>query len=120
MGTELAMMTGVNQDDLLDRQLREAAPYIDDAGFTARVLQKLPPPKPRRESQRAVILIGFTLVASLLAYVVSDSGRFVAVAIERLSILPMLWVFALALATGVLMTAAGLAAALSKSGELQS
>ena len=114
------MMNGVNQEDLLDRQLREAALYIDDAGFTARVLRKLPPPSPRRESQRAIIMIGITLLASLLAYIISDSGRFIAVALERLSILPMLWVFALALTTGVLMTAAGLAAALNKSGELQS
>ena len=113
-------MNDVNQEDLLDRQLREAAPYIDDAGFTARVLQKLPPPQPRRESLRAFIIVGFTLLASLLAYVASDGGRFVAVGLERLSILPMLWVFALALATGVLMTAAGLAAAVNKSGELQS
>jgi len=29
-------------DDTLDRQLREAAPYIDDEGFTARVMAKLP------------------------------------------------------------------------------
>jgi len=113
------MMNDMNQEDLLDRQLREAAPYIDDAGFTARVLQKLPPPQPRRESLRAFIIVGITLLASLLAYVVSDSGRFVAVGLERLSILPILWIFALALATGVLMTAAGLAAALSKTGEPQ-
>ena len=109
-----------NREDWLDRQLREAAPYIDDAGFTARVLQKLPSRRSRRESQRAVIMIGITLLASLLAYVVSDSGRFVAVALERMSILPMLWVFAIALATGILVTAGGLAAALNKSGELQS
>ena len=114
------MMNDMNQEDLLDRQLREAAPYIDDAGFTARVLQKLPPPQPRRESLRAFIIVGITLLASLLAYVASDGGRFVAVGLERLSTLPMLWVFALALATGVLMTAAGLAAAVNKSGELQS
>jgi hypothetical protein len=31
-----------NREDWLDQQLREAAPYIDDDGFTARVLQKLP------------------------------------------------------------------------------
>ena len=37
-------MKQVNQEDWLDRELREAAPYIDDEGFTARVLQQLPPP----------------------------------------------------------------------------
>ena len=30
------------QEDWLDRRLREEMPYIDDAGFTARVVQKLP------------------------------------------------------------------------------
>ena len=30
------------QEDWLDARLRDEAPYIDDAGFTARVVQKLP------------------------------------------------------------------------------
>src|ERR1043166_5418246 len=89
-------MNEIEQDDLLDRQLREAAPYIDDAGFTARVLQKLPQKRSHRESQRAFIMIGMAVFASLLAYFLSDGGRFVAVAVERLSFLPMLCVYALA------------------------
>jgi hypothetical protein len=105
-------MDEVNQEDLLDRQLRDTAPYVDDAGFTARVLQKLPPPQPRRESLRAIILLGITLLASVLAYVLSDDGRFIAVTLERLAILPMLWVFALA-PPALLMTGLGLAAAIS-------
>ncbi len=113
------MMEEVNQEDLLDRQLREAAPYIDDAGFTARVLQKLPPPRARRESLRAIILLGITLLGSALAYVLSDDGRFIAVMFERVAILPVLWIFALALATGLLITGLGLAAALSKTRELE-
>ena len=107
------MMNDVNQEDWLDRQLREAAPYIDDDGFTARVVKKLPAPRRRRDSLRAVILLGITLLASALAYVLSDGGRFVSVGVERLAILPMLWIFALALASGVVMTGLGLAAAIS-------
>ncbi len=49
------------QEDSLDRQLREAAPYIDDDGFTVRVLRQLPPPRRGRDSLRAVILLGITL-----------------------------------------------------------
>ena len=109
----------IEQDELLDRQLRDAAPYIDDAGFTARVLKQLPP-RPRHESLRAVIILGITLLASVLAYVLSDGGRFVAVTLERLSMLPMLWVFAIALVAGVAVTAAGLAAALNQSHEVRS
>lgn len=112
------MMPGVNREDWLDRQLRDAAPYIDDAGFTAGVLKKLPPPRPRRESFRSIVLLGITLLASTLAYVLSDGGRFIAVTMERVAALvPMMWILALALACGLLITGAGLAAAVSKSRE---
>ena len=63
-------MNQVNQEDWLDRELREAAPYIDDEGFTARVLQQLPPPRRGHDLLRAAILLGMTLLASLLAYIV--------------------------------------------------
>ena len=76
-------MEQVNQEDWLDKELREATPYIDDAGFTARVLQQLPPPRRSRDLLRAAILLGMTLLASVLAYVVSGGGRFVSVTIER-------------------------------------
>jgi hypothetical protein len=112
-------MEPVNQEDWLDRQLREAAPYIDDEGFTARVVQQLPPPRRGRDWLRAVILLGMTLFASALAYVVSDGGRFVSVALERLAALPALWVFALALASGLAVTALGAAAAISRSKTLE-
>ena len=43
-------------DETLDRQLREAVPYINDDGFTARVIARLP--AARREPQwlRAMIV----------------------------------------------------------------
>jgi len=107
-------MEQMNQEDWLDRQLREAAPYIDDDGFTARVLQQLPPPRRSHDFLRAAILLGMTFLASVLAYVVSDGGRFVSVTIERLAALPALWVFVLALASGLLISALGATAALSK------
>jgi anti-sigma factor RsiW len=107
-------MREVNQEDRLDRELREAAPYIDDNGFTARVLRQLPPPQRRRDLLRAAILLGTTLLASVLAYVVSGGGRFVSLTLERLVALPALWVFALALASGLVISAIGATAALSK------
>jgi hypothetical protein len=108
-------MNQVNQEDWLDRELREAAPYIDDEGFTARVLQQLPSPRRRHELLRAAILLGMTFLASLLAYVVSGGGRFVSVTLERLAALPALWVIVLALASGLIMAAAGATAAVSRS-----
>jgi hypothetical protein len=112
-------MEQMNQEDWLDRQLREAAPYIDDEGFTARVLQQLPPPRRSHDLLRAAILLGMTFLASVLAYVVSGGGRFVSVTIERLAALPVLWVFVLALASGLAISAVGATAALSKGRALE-
>ena len=105
----------MNQEDWLDRELREAASYIDDEGFTVRVMQQLPPPRRSHDLLRAVILLGMTFLASVLAYVVSGGGRFVSVSLERLAALPALWVFVLALASGLVMAAAGATAAISRS-----
>jgi len=107
-------MEQVNQEDWLDRELREAAPYIDDQGFTARVLQELPAPRRGHDLLRAVILLGMTFLASVLAYVVSGGGRFVSVTLERLAALPALWVFVLALASGLMIAAVGATAAISQ------
>jgi hypothetical protein len=108
-------MKQMNREDWLDRELREAAPYIDDEGFTARVLQQLPRLRRRHDLLRAVILLGMAFLASVLAYVVSGGGRFVSVTLERLAALPALWVFGLALASGLVIAAAGATAAISRS-----
>jgi hypothetical protein len=113
-------MSEIDQADSLDRQLREIVPYIDDAGFTARVIAKLPPPRRRQLSMRAVIMVGITLLGSALAYVLSDGGRFVTVNLTRLAQLPMLWLLVIAFGSGLLVTAGGLIAAISKSRDLQS
>ena len=107
-------MNQVNQEDWLDRELREAAPYIDDEGFTARVLQQLPAPRRSHDLLRAVILLGMTFLASVLAYVVSGGGRFVGITLERLAALPALWIFVIALASGLVIAAAGATAAISR------
>ena len=108
-------MKEMNQEDWLDRELREAAPYIDDEGFTVQVLQQLPPPRRRHDLRRAAIILGMTFLASVLAYVVSGGGRFVSVTLERLAALPALWVLVLALASGLVIAAGGATAAISRS-----
>lgn len=108
-----------SQEDLLDARLRDEAAYIDDAGFTAGVVQKLPS-RPMRHGLRAVILLGVTLVASTIAYLLSDGGWFIVEEVTRLSRLPtpVIWLFA-AIATGLIM-AGGLAAAMFRtSGRLR-
>jgi len=108
-------MKQMNQEDWLDRELREAAPYIDDEGFTLRVLQQLPPPRRRHDLLRAIILLGMAFLASVLVYVVSGGGRFVGETLDRLAALPALWVFVLALASGLVIAAGGATAAVSRS-----
>ena len=113
-------MNETNQEDWLDRRLREATPYIDDEGFTARVLRQLPAPRRASSSLRNIILLGITALASAIAYVLSDGGRFINDALIRLSGLPILLIFLLALASGLLVTAAGVVAAISKTRAVQS
>jgi hypothetical protein len=60
------------------------------------------------------------VLASAIAYVRSDGGRFVSDDLRRLATWPMPWLLLLALASGILITAIGLVAAISKSSELQS
>ncbi|HEY3662946.1 MAG TPA: hypothetical protein VGL24_07320 [Chthoniobacterales bacterium] len=98
------------QEDWLDRRLREEMVYIDDAGFTARVVQSLPPAR-RLHSYRALILLGVTLLASIVTYLASDGGRFLVVAAYRLAAMPVLFVSLVAICCTLVMTAAAASAA---------
>jgi hypothetical protein len=109
-----------SRGDWLDRQLREATPYIDDRGFTARVMEQLPKARRHTRSLRAGILLAVTILASALSFVLSGNARFVMVNVERIAILPIVWIFAFAACCGLLVTGIGLIVAISKSRELQS
>ena len=104
------------QEDWLDAKLREEAPYIDDAGFTARVMQQLPA-RQRSRSMRAVILLGVTFVACAIAYVLSGYGASLANAADFLVAMPIVTVCVIAGCCGLLVTALGASAALSQSRE---
>lgn len=91
------------QEDWLDARLREEMPYIDDDGFTARVVQKLPAPHHRR-SFRGAILLCATILASLLAYFLSDGGRFLIVEAYRLLSMPVLFVSLIAILLSLIVT----------------
>jgi len=104
------------QDEELDRQLREALPYIDDNGFTARVIKQLPTQTaPMR--LRGAILVAAAVLASVLTYVLSGGGRFVSDFVMRVSELPMLWLLIITFSAGLLVGAFGLIAALFKARE---
>src|SRR5437764_3704651 len=91
-------MNAMIDDETLDRQLREAAPYIDDNGFTARVMARLPAARREPRWLRAMILMGMTLLGSGVVYLLSGGGRFVREGVIQLSDFPvwLLLIFALA------------------------
>jgi hypothetical protein len=100
------------QEDWLDRRLREEMPYLDDAGFTARVVQKLPAPR-SQHSFRAAILISITLLASVVTYLASDGGRFLIVAAYRLASMPLVFISLVAICGTLVATAVAASAALA-------
>jgi hypothetical protein len=100
------------QEDWLDTRLREEAPYIDDAGFTAKVIQQLPARRAR--SFRAAIIFCITLLGSAITYSVSNGGKFMIAAVNRLASMPILFVCLIAICCGLVMTAIATGAALSK------
>jgi hypothetical protein len=108
------------EQDWLDRKLQEAAPYIEDDGFTARVLQQLPVSQARFQFLRPLILIVASAFASALTYVLSDGGRFIIVEMFKVTTIPTLWVVVFALASGMLVMAGGIFAAMSKTSNFQS
>jgi len=109
MGNELNMDEQL-QGDWLDARLRDEAPYLDDAGFTARVVQQLPA---RRQSSsvRAFILFGVTLLACVIAYFVSGGGSVFANAAEFLVAMPFVTVCVIAGGCALMVTLLGASAA---------
>jgi hypothetical protein len=102
------------QEDWLDARLRDDALYIDDAGFTSRVVQKLPARQVRR-SYRALILIGITLAACFAAYRLTGGSGLLVDGITYMAMMPVMLMWLLAGAAAVLVMAGGFAAAYSRS-----
>jgi hypothetical protein len=67
-----------SDDDGMERLLRHPAhrePYIDDGGFTAAVMARVPPPA--NHAQRRRILLGFAVMASVFGLVVFGGAAFI-------------------------------------------
>lgn len=103
-------------EDWLDARLREENPYIDDAGFTAQVLQKLPAHRAQR-SFRGLILLCLTLLACGLTYAVSGGGAFLVSAVNQFAQWPLWLVCATACLSTVLISAVAAGAAFVKARE---
>ena len=101
------------QEDWLDARLRDEAPYIDDAGFTSQVVQKLPARHVRRSS-RAFILLGLTLAACIAAFWFAGGTSLAFEAYANVAMMPVMRMLVFAAAIGVLVTGGCLAVAVSR------
>ena len=98
-------------DALLDAKLRDEMPYIDDAGFTARVMQKLPRQRLALTTQRSLIILAAAIVSVVTAYFASGEGMFVRQAMGHLALLTPLQNLLVLLSSGMCLTIASLWAA---------
>ena len=116
MGDELT--TGADVElDWLDQKLREEAPYIDDAGFTAGVMRKLPAQRATR-AVRAWILLLAAIFASGTAYFLSGGGRFLFDAFARAELFSPLTILIVGVGIAFTLTCAAGFAALRRSDTL--
>lgn len=103
------------QEDWLDAKLREEAPYLDDGGFTARVVQQLPKSRRSPRALRGVILLGAAVIASLLSFFLA--GSFVAETAAFVAALPPRLNFGLAVILALMVMIGGVSAAYLKTRE---
>ena len=104
MGNELNIDAQL-QEDWLDAKLREEMPYIDDAGFTARVMQQLPAQRASSFPLRASILMVAAVIASLTAFL--GAGDYVLDSAAFLVAVPMQLLLIFILAASMLVMIAG-------------
>ena len=110
-------MNAMIDDEVLDRQLREAAPYIDDDGFTARVTARLPAARRELRWLRTMILLGLAILGSGIAY--SLSGGFVREGVIQLSTFPIWLLLVFAFGCGLVVGAFAVILAIRKTPEVR-
>jgi hypothetical protein len=101
-------------DNLLDTRLREETLYLDDAGFTARVMKQLPRRRFALSTQRNLVIFIATIVSVVIAYFASGEGMFVHDAFARAATLQPVQLLLIICACATVMTVAGLWAALTR------
>ena len=109
----------MTDDETLDRQLREAMPYIDDEGFTARVMASLPAARREPRWLRAMILVGLAILGSGIAYLVSGGGRFVREGMIQLSTFPIWLLLVFAFGCGLVVGGFAVLAVLRRTPEVR-
>ena len=102
-----------------DRQLREAVPYINDDGFTGRVIARLP--AARREPQwlRAMIVVGLALIGTGMAYFLSGGGSLVRQGVVQMADFPIWLLLVFAFGCGLVVGAFAVIFAIRKTPEVR-
>ena len=105
-------------DETLDRQLSEAVPYINDDGFTARVLARLP--AARREPQwlRVMIVLGLAVLGTGVAYLIGG-GHIVREGIIEFANFPIWLLLVFAFGCGLVVGAFAVIFAIRKTPEVR-
>jgi hypothetical protein len=106
-------------DETLDRQLREAVPYINDDGFTARVMARLPAASREPRWLRAMVLVGLALLGSGVAYLLSGGGRFVREGMIQMTDFPIWLLLLFAFGCGLVVGAFAVIFAIRKTPEVR-
>lgn len=101
-------------DDLLDARLRDEAPYIDDAGFTARVLKELPRQARSLRTQRSFIILAAAILSVVVAYFASGEASFIQDSVTYAAKFSAIQIMLVALCCGLLTTVGGIWAAFSR------
>src|SRR5213083_1545267 len=106
-------------DETLDRQLREAVPYINDDGFTSRVIAMLS--VGRREPQwlRAMIVVGLALIGTGMAYFLSGGGSLVRHGMVQIADFPIWLLLVFAFGCGLVVGAFAVTFAIRKTPEIR-
>lgn len=65
-------MTQIPKDSSLDVLLRQADPYLEDDGFTERVMARLPAPRSVPRARRFILAAAGALAAALALWVLLD------------------------------------------------
>ena len=105
-------------DETLDRQLREAVPYINDDGFTARVIARLPAPRSEPRWLRAMIVFGLALLGTGIVYLIGG-GHLVREGLVDLANFPIWLLLVFAFGCGLVVGAFAVIFAIRKTPEVR-
>ena len=106
-------------DETLDRQLREAVPYVDDDGFTVRVMANVPAAPREPRWLRAMVLVGLALLGSGVAYLLSGGGRVVREGMIQMADFPIWLLLVFAFGCGLVVGAFAVIFAIRKTPEVR-